>query len=125
MNLEDLNVFKLSMEISEVIWNEIFKWNYFQKNTVGSQLIRAVDSISANIAEGFGRYSFKENKQFCYYSRGSLYETKVWLKKAAERKLIDKQSYDDLSKKLDILGVKLNNYINTIGKQQMTTNDYK
>jgi four helix bundle protein len=71
MNLEDLNVFKLSMEISEVIWNEIFKWNYFQKNTVGSQLIRAVDSISANIAEGFGRYSFKENKQFCYYSRGS------------------------------------------------------
>jgi four helix bundle protein len=119
MNINELNVYKLSMEVASRLWDEVAKWHYFNKNTVGMQLIRAVDSISANIAEGFGRYSFKENKQFCYYSRGSLYETKVWLKKASERNLISSNDYEELSNKLDLLGIKLNNYINTIG------NNYK
>jgi four helix bundle protein len=49
------------------------------------QLIKAIDSVAANLSEGFGRYFYKENRQFCYYSRGSLFETKTWLRKAFNR----------------------------------------
>jgi four helix bundle protein len=84
--------------------------------------MKAINSVAANLSEGFGRYFYKENKQFCYYSRGSLFETKTWIRKAKERKLIDEKIYLELIKELDTLGVKLNNYIKTIGKTQ-TTND--
>jgi four helix bundle protein len=116
MDLNELNVYKLSNEIADEVWNEVIKWDYFCRSTIGMQLVKAADSISANIAEGFGRYSYKENKQFCYYSRGSVFETKNWLHKASVRNLINKNCYQELSVKLDIIGVKLNNYINTIGK---------
>jgi len=49
-------------------------------------LIKAVDSVAANISEGFGRYHYKEAKHFSYYSRGSLYETKTWLTKVLIKK---------------------------------------
>lgn len=120
MKLEELQVYQLSMEIAEQIWNIVIKWNYFEKDTIGKQLVRAADSVSANLSEGFGRYFYKENKQFCYYSRGSLFETKTWLKKAFNRKLIGENKYISFAKDLETVGVKLNNYINTIGK---TTND--
>jgi four helix bundle protein len=58
-----------------------FRMDYIAKGTVGKQLVRPSDTISANIAEGFGRFHYKENKNFCYFSRGSLIETKGWLNK--------------------------------------------
>ncbi len=77
MNLEELQVYKLSMDIAEKIWVIVDKWDYFNKDTVGKQLVRAIDSVAANLSEGYGRFHYKENKNFCYYSRGSLYETKT------------------------------------------------
>jgi len=70
------------------------RWNYFQKDTVGKQLVRSADSIAANLSEGFGRYHYKETKNFSYYSRGSLFETKTWLRKANNRKMISQEEYD-------------------------------
>ena len=67
MKLDELHVYQLVMETGEVIWEIVNKWDYFSKDTVGKQLVRAVDSIAANLSEGYGRYSYKENKQFCYY----------------------------------------------------------
>ena len=115
MKLEELKVYQLAMEIADKIWVIVFKWNYFEKDTVGKQLIRAADSVAANLSEGFGRYFYKENKQFCYYSRGSLFETKTWLRKAFNRRLIEEKDYLLFIEELEIIGVKLNNYINTIG----------
>lgn len=80
--LEDLEVYNLSEIISDKIWNIVMGWEYFAKDTIGKQLCRAADSISANIAEGYGRYHFKENKIFCYYSRGSISEVKSFLRKS-------------------------------------------
>jgi len=79
--------------------------------------VRSADSIGANIAEGFGRYHFKENKNFCYLSRGSLVETKGWIKKAKTRKLISKIQHTDYANKLSIIHLKLNTYIKYIGNK--------
>ena len=84
---------------------------------MGKQLVRAADSVAANLSEGFGRYHYKEAKNFSYYSRGSLYETKTWLTKAKNRKLITEELFTKLNSSIDTIGIKLNNYIKSIGKK--------
>ncbi|MCD4769264.1 MAG: four helix bundle protein, partial [Bacteroidales bacterium] len=93
MKLEELQVYQLSMEIGEKVWNIVITWDYFLKDTIGKQMVRAVDSVAANLSEGFGRYHYKESKNFSYYSRGSLYETKTWLTKAYNRNLITEEEF--------------------------------
>ncbi len=119
MKLEELQVYQLSMEVGEKVWDVMKDWGYFEKETIGKQMIRAVDSVAANISEGFGRYHFKDAKKFYYYSRGSLYETKTWLIKAKSRNLIKEENFLGLEKELNLLGIKLNNYINSIGKRNV------
>lgn len=123
MKLEELRVYQLSLNLAEEIWMIVVKWDYFSKDTIGKQLVRSADSVSANLSEGFGRYFYKEEKQFCYYSRGSLYETKTWLTKASNRKLISNEDFEKFEKEINDLGVKLNNYINAIGKNQNKKNN--
>ena len=115
MKLEELQVYNLSMEMAEKIWDIVFVWDYFKKDTIGKQLVRAADSIAANLSEGFGRYHYNEAKHFAYYSRGSLYESKTWLTKAHNRKLISDVVFESFNNKIDNIGVKLNNYIKSIG----------
>ena len=117
MRIEELRVYQLAMEMGEEVWGIVIKWNYFAKDTIGRQLVRAADSVAANLSEGFGRYHYKEAKNFGYYSRGSLYETKTWLTKAHNRKLLDDSRYEEFMKNIDTIGIKLNNYINSIGKR--------
>ncbi len=118
MRLEELNVYILSMELGDKSWEIINHWDYFLKDTLGKQLIRAVDSVAANISEGFGRYHFNEAKHFGYYAWGSLYETKTWLTKIYNRKLISEDVFNEFMNDINNLGVKLNNYIKSIGKQE-------
>ncbi len=124
MRLEELRVYALSMEMGEKVWNIVVGWNYFEMDTVGKQLVRAVDSVAANLSEGFGRYHYKETINFGYYSRGSLYETRTWLTKAHNRGLITGEVFQKFMMEIDDIGVKLNNYIRSIGKKkshQVTT----
>ena len=117
MRLEELQVYRSAMEIADIIWKTVQKWDYFAQDVIGKQLIRAVDSIAANLSEGYGRFHYKENKQFCYFSRGSLYECRTWLKKAHNRDLINENQYKTFEEELNKLSIKLNNYINTIGNK--------
>ena len=117
MELEELNVYRLSMEIGEKVWNIVIKWDYFLKDTIGKQWVRAIDSVAANLSEGFGRYHYKEAKNFSYYSRGSLFESKTWLTKAYNRKLISEEEYHSFKNEIDAIGIKLNNYIKSIGRK--------
>lgn len=120
MRLEELQV----LDIAERIWKIVIEWDYFKKDTIGKQLVRFADSIAANLSEGFGRYHYNEAKHFAYYSRGSLYESKTWLAKAYNRKLITETVFNTFMNDIDIIGVKLNNYINSIGtKKSENTND--
>jgi len=113
-NLEDLEIYNMSMDIGEKVWDMVIQWDYFAKNAFGYQLVKSSDSIAANLSEGYGRFHFKENRQFCYISRGSLYETKTWLTKARKRKLIIDEDFALIINQLDILLRKLNAYIKYI-----------
>jgi len=116
MKLNDLKIYNQAIGVGESIWEIVSKWDYFSRDTMGKQLVRLTDSIAANISEGFGRYHFKDNRNFLYYARGSLYETSTWIFKAHKRKLIEETKYNELIDEFKDLGIKLNNYINTIGK---------
>ena len=117
MDIDDLKVYQLAMDMGEEIWDLVMKWNYFEKDTVGKQLVKAIDSIAANLSEGFGRYHYREKINFGYYSRGSLYESKTWLTKAKNRDLIPQDDYDRYMNEIKNIGIKLNNYIKTTSKQ--------
>lgn len=115
MKLEELYVYQLPMRIGDEIWQIVDGWSFFVKDAFGKQLVRSADSIATNIAEGYGRYHYKENLNFCYYSRGSLKETLTWLIKALNRNLISREKFAELNQLCELLSVKLNNYIKTIG----------
>lgn len=115
MSLDELEVYRVTMEIGERVWSIVKAWDYFAKDTVGKQFVKAADSMAANISEGFGRFYYKENKQFGYYARGSLYETQTWLTKAHNRRLVDDAEYESLRRTLESIAVRLNNYIRSIG----------
>lgn len=114
MGIEELQVYQMAMTIGDRIWEIVRKWDYFSKDTIGKQFTKAADSIAANISEGYGRFHYNENRLFCYYSRGSLYETRTWLKKAYSRNLITEKDFNKLLYDIDNVAVRLNNYIRSI-----------
>ena len=118
LQLNELEVYKVSMEIGEIVWSTVEGWNYFEKDTLGKQFTRAADSIAFNISEGFGRFHYAENKHFCYYSRGSAYETATALTKAQKRNLVSNEQYLLLKDKLNYYHRLINPYINSIGPKK-------
>ena len=114
--LENLEIYEEAMQIGDQVWDLVDGWGWFARRTVGVQWVRAVDSIAANIAEGYGRYHYKENLRFCYYARGSLQESKTWLRKASRRALIEAANADQLNDDLATLPKRLNAYIGSISK---------
>ncbi|MBW2097166.1 MAG: four helix bundle protein [Deltaproteobacteria bacterium] len=117
MGVQDLEVYKIAEKLSDVIWNIVSSWDHFSKMTLGRQLVESADSVAANIAEGYGRYHFRENKNFCYYARGSLEETKVWLRKSVRRNLLDMSQHSELEEMIEVLPKRLNAYISSIGRR--------
>lgn len=117
LKLEELEVYKVAMEIGEIVWAIVDKWEYFPKKTLGAQYVDAADSIAMNISEGYGRFHFKENKNFCYYSRGSAKETFTATTKAKTRNLISEEEFALLSQKLESYFRLMYGYINSIGNK--------
>ncbi|HYF66688.1 MAG TPA: four helix bundle protein [Ohtaekwangia sp.] len=114
--LEDFKTYNLAMELGERVWNIVSRWGYFEKDTVGKQFVRAADSVAANLSEGLGRFHYKETKNFSYFSRGSLFETRTWVSKSFKRNLISKEEFENLESAIEIIGKMVNNYINSIGQ---------
>ncbi|MDA3952222.1 MAG: four helix bundle protein [Bacteroidales bacterium] len=102
----------MAEQLSDLIWNDFDKWSKKVQNTIGYQIIRSSDSISANIAEGYGRYTPADRKRFYLYSRGSFEETKAWLRKLIRRTIIAEDDMSKYKKIIDELGPKLNGFIN-------------
>lgn len=83
---------------------------------MGKQIVRAADSIGANIAEGTGRGSFQDNKRLARMARGSLNETQHFLRRAFRRKLLRPVDVKQLKPLVDNLAPQLNSYIKSIGQ---------
>jgi len=113
-NFEKLQIYQLAEKLSDLIWQMVLSWDYFAKDTVGKQLVRAADSISANIAEGSGRGSAVDNRKFLRIARGSLYETKSFLRRAYHRELLTTEQMNQLKPLVNELLPKLNAYIKQV-----------
>ncbi len=124
-NFENLQIYQLAEMLADEVWNVVLGWEYFAKDSVGKQMVRAADSIGANIAEGSGRSSPQDNRRFIRMARGSLYETQHWLRRAYIRKLLTAKQVERLKPTIDELTPKLNAYLrsmNSAAKNQSSTN---
>lgn len=115
-NFEKLEVYQLSETVADRVWALVHEWPQFAKSSIGNQLVRSADSIGANIAEGVGQKTTGANKYHVRIARGSLYETKHWLRRAYRRDLLSEEQVDELKPLLDELAPRLNAYLNSIGR---------
>ncbi|HOB74065.1 MAG TPA: four helix bundle protein [Phycisphaerae bacterium] len=115
---ENLRVYRLAEALADEIWSIVQKWDSFARHTVGEQLVNAADSIGANIAEGVGRGTYKENRRFVRVARGSLNETQHFLRRAYCRRLMTEQDVTKLKPIVDELAPSLNAYLASIGTQR-------
>ena len=111
LQLNDVQPYKTALKLSNYVWEIVIRWDYFTKDTVGKQFVKAVDSISANIAEGFGRYFKKDKINFYRYSNGSVKESFDWNEKAKIRNLINKDAYQHILGELQKLPKEINQLI--------------
>lgn len=114
-NFENLEIYHLSEKLADEVWDIVLGWNNLAQDTVGKQIIRSADSIGANIAEGSGRGSDKDYSRFLKIARGSLYETRHWLRRAFKRKLLTDEQIKSLTPTIEKLTPKLNAYLRSIG----------
>jgi len=117
--LESLIVWQKAVDFAVEVCQEIVpmlppeeKW------ALSSQLRRAVQSIPANIAEGYGRYNYQETIHYCYIARGSMAETKTHLILAYRLGYIVQPIHHNFQDRLTELGKMLHGYINHLRKQK-------
>lgn len=117
--LNDVNAYKDAFSLSNAVWNKVITWDNFAKDTIGKQYVRAIDSVSANIAEGYGMHSKKEKIRFYRYARASVYECLDWTQKAKTRGLLSETEYEAIFEVLKVLPKLINIHI------KFTENNYK
>lgn len=115
-NFENLRVYLLAEQLADEVWEIVRKWDMLARDTVGKQLVRAADSIGANIAEGSGRGSNLDYRRFLRIARGSVCETQHWLRRAFRRKLLTPEQIACLKAMVDPLAPTLNAYLRSIGR---------
>ena len=107
----DLDVYRLAEELSDLVWEAFEAWPKKVREMIGHQIIRSSDSIAANRAEGYGRFTPGDRKVFYRYARGSFEETKAWLRKLIRRKVIEGEEIQRYTELINELGPKLNAFI--------------
>lgn len=117
--LKDLDIYKLARELSKIGWGIYEVLNWQDKKIVGDQFMRSIDSVGANIAEGYSRYHYLDRIKFYYTSRASLAEScDHWLELLYERHMINYEKYVKIKDIKQILSIKLNNFISTTYKSK-------
>ncbi len=116
--LEDLVLLKKSAELADSNWNLVREWDDFARDTVGRQLVKAVDSVGANVAEAFGRFHYGEKINFLYYARGSVFESKYWINRAEKRNLIPGEIHQAFAAQLKDIAIRINNFARALKSQR-------
>ncbi len=109
-HFENLKVYQLAEKLADEIWEIVIKWDQLARYTVGQQIVKSADGIGSCIAEGSGRGTAQDNRRFIGIARGSLYETKHWLRRAFKRKLLTNAQTNSLRLIVDDLTPALNGY---------------
>ncbi len=120
-SFEDLDVWKLSRDFRNEIFDLVKQFPNDEKFKLIDQIIRSSRSITANIAEGHGRFHYQENIQFCRQARGSLVETKDHLICAFDCKYIPEQTLLIFTQKHELILQKLNGYISYLKTQKVNS----
>jgi four helix bundle protein len=111
LKLNDVEAYKIAFHLSNYVWSLIEKWDSFAKNTLGRQFVDSTDSISANIAEGFGRFGKKDKVHFYRIAKGSALESLDWNEKAKYRNLLFEKDYKHIFSELQKLPKSINSLI--------------
>jgi len=117
-SFEDLEVYKLARELSNKVSQLIKKLPKEEEYNLKGQMRRAKLSMTNNIAEGFGRFHFQENIQFCRESRGSICELIDDFNECRDNGYIDQTYRDELKNEAYQLIKVLNGYISSIKRQK-------
>ena len=115
-NFQQLDVYKVSQEYIKEIYQVTKDFPKDEKFGIIDQIRRAVISISANVAEGCGRYHSKDFTQFLRVARGSCYEVVALLDTSLNLEYLDKQAYNELNIKAERINKMLSALINSIKK---------
>lgn len=104
----DLEVFKVSYQLAMDIFGYTRSFPKEERYSLTDQIIRSSRSVTANIAEGWGKRIYEnEFKRHLIYGMGSLEETKIWLLFARDCLYLELNSFEVLSKKCDELGARI------------------
>ena len=117
-SFEDLDVYKLAREFSRKVGELIKQLPQVEEYNLKGQMRRAKLSMTNNIAEGFGRYHYQENIQFCRQSRGSICELIDDFNECHDNEYIEEGYCDELKKDAYHLMKVLNGYIASIKRQK-------
>ncbi|WP_347272787.1 four helix bundle protein [Candidatus Kuenenia sp.] len=115
---ETLEVWKKARELRKEISKLTKALPSDERFRLADQMIRASRSVTANIAEGHGRYHFQENIQFCRQARGSLYEVLDHLTVALDENYISEEEFNILKTKIFVVIKILNGYISYLKKRK-------
>jgi len=110
-DFKDLEVWQVARELRKEIYTLSRTLPDFEKYGLASQLRRAATSVTANIAEGFGRFSYQENVQFCRQARGSLFELADHLTTCVDEQYVSVEDGKRLEALIQRAGQILNGYI--------------
>lgn len=114
MNLNDLEVYQIALKIGDLAWKVYQGLPKEFAYKIGQQFLSSSDSVGANIAEGYGRFHYKDSVKFYYNSRGSLYETIYWIDRLKSRELIEIKHESELMELISLEKIKLNKFIQSI-----------
>jgi four helix bundle protein len=120
---EDLYVYRLSRDFSKKVSELIKMLPHHEEYNLKSQMRRAKLSVTNNIAEGYGRYHYQKNIQFCRQARGSIYELIDDFNECADEGYLDQKMLTDYKEAGYYLLKVLNNYINSLIKQKQATKE--
>lgn len=122
--LQNLEVYQLARELSKKDWVIYEKMSWQEKKIIGDPFISSIDSIGANIAEGYGRFHYLDRVRFLYNARGSMLEAiNHWLEMLLERNKISQSDFDEMKQLAEKLSIKLNNFIRSIYESKNNKED--
>ncbi len=122
LHLANFELYNLAREYSRLAWSVFKGLNRDVQWKTGWQFLESADSVQANIAEAYGRFHYKDKRNFEYHARGSLLESMSWAQILNEREFVNQEVFQDFINLGKKISVKLNNHLSYLTTQANLTN---